>query len=52
MDTPRLHNHPIDPEIVAQIRANQRARQASRLARRSSPGRPVAPRGVLQWLSS
>jgi hypothetical protein len=51
MDVPRLHGDPIDQQVVAALRAKQRAREDDRAARRpsqkSSSGLRV--RGLLQW---
>ena len=50
MNTPRLHNYPFDQEVVARIRAQDRARRAQRLARRSS--QPDSGwRAFLQWIA-
>jgi hypothetical protein len=51
METPRLHGYPFDQEVVRQIRARQRAREAERLNRRSARGPAVGLRGFLQRLS-
>jgi hypothetical protein len=51
METPRLHSYPIDQEVVRQIRARQRLREAERLARRSSRGPATGLRRYWQLLS-
>ena len=51
METPRLHNYPIDPEVVARIRARDRARKAQRLARRSAHGHESRLRAFLYWIA-
>jgi hypothetical protein len=46
MDTPRLHGYPFDHEVVARVRARQRAREIERRAGRPETGF----RAFLQWL--
>ena len=51
MNTPRLYSYPFDAEVMARMRAQDRARRAERLARRSAHGHESRLRAFLYWIA-